>query len=210
MKRIICTVIAFSVFAPLVHAQDSRVYIGGAYGRSKMTMDTSGVSNALTASGVTHGPVSADETDKGVKFFIGYRANRYFAAEAAFVDMGKFSLSTQTVFVNNIGNTIRTDVTSQVKVGSGLALSGLGILPLGNFSLFGRLGVHTLHTSYSVTNSVSASETAHALLYGAGAAFDVTRHLTLRAEFERYTDVGAGAIGKHDADLASLGVVFRF
>jgi opacity protein-like surface antigen len=59
-----------------------------------------------------------------------------------------------------------------------------------------------------VSRSQEASEVE--FKFGIGASYSFTRNLALRAEFERFLDVGDSDTGEGDVDLISIGVTFRF
>jgi opacity protein-like surface antigen len=67
------------------------------------------------------------------------------------------------------------------------------------------------------TSISSLSETATDLTYGLGAMFSFSKNFGLRAQYQRYQDVGFDtAIGstairaKGDIDAFTLGLIFRF
>jgi opacity protein-like surface antigen len=76
-----------------------------------------------------------DTSSTSYKLFAGYRFNRYFTVEAAYIDGGD---GTET-YVNDLGETVLSIESST----RGFQGSVLGSLPLGAsaFSLFGRIGV---------------------------------------------------------------------
>jgi OOP family OmpA-OmpF porin len=92
----------------------------------------------------------------------------------------------------------------------------VGMLPVADrFSLYGKLGIYRADTDFS-TNVVlpglpaTFSESNNDLTFGFGLQFDVTKNLGLRAEWQRYQDLGGSRIGESDVDVMSIGVVYRF
>jgi OOP family OmpA-OmpF porin len=75
----------------VAHAQDQGWYMGIGVGQSK-AKDVGSCSDlqALTPSTVS---CSTKDTSTGTKLFGGYQFNQYVAAEASYVDLGKFTLS---------------------------------------------------------------------------------------------------------------------
>ncbi len=66
-----------------------------------------------------------------------------------------------------------------------------------------------IHTSWGRINSISASGTD--LAYGLGANWQINKTISLRAEWERFQDLGGkNGLNKADVDLYSLGAVFHF
>ena len=56
-----------------------------------------------------------------------------------------------------------------------------------------------------------ADSTTKQWTYGAGASWDVFKYAGLRAEYQRYNNVGGREIGlRTDVDLVSLGAYFKF
>src|SRR5205823_9244088 len=91
---------------------------------------------------------------------------------------------------------------------SGLHVDAVGIWPLGNVSLFGKLGaIYTnTKTSISTTGAVvlfsnvdrSPSTSELNLKIGLGASYAFTRNIAVRAEFEHYDSVGDSTTGEGD------------
>jgi OOP family OmpA-OmpF porin len=102
-------------------------------------------------------------------------------------------------------------ITIETGIAEGTAV---GILPLGEqFSVFGKFGLYTSVVETTVaTFLVNSSErkTNSDLTFGVGAGWVFTPRFQLRAEWQRYKDVDAGDLGKSDADVISLGLVYRF
>lgn len=211
MKRLLFAVAAIAVALP-AQAQNTGLYVGASLGSGKFQVDEARIGDAIVSGGSSHTGVTSDDRDAGWKAFVGYRFNRHLAIEGALVHIGEFAVRSRvTTPIPAFGTTVTHDVDSKVKVRSSLpVVSALGILPLGDrFSLYGRLGIHTLNASYSILN-VSGSDDKAGLVYGFGADIDITHNVAVRAEWERYADVGRKHIGRSDADLLTLGVLVRF
>jgi OOP family OmpA-OmpF porin len=93
-------------------------------------------------------------------------------------------------------------------------LVGVGILPLGNnFSLYGKAGFYRGEVDGQVNTpgfAGGASENNTDLTFGVGARYDVTRNVAVRAEWQRYSDMGGGNVGESDVDVMSLGLQYQF
>ena len=95
---------------------------------------------------------------------------------------------------------------------------GVGSIPvMDRFSLYGKLGLYHAETKRNITGTLGPitstdndKETNTDLTFAFGARFDITRNLGLRAEWQRYLDVGGGEIGEDDVDVLSVGVLWRF
>ena len=88
----------------------------------------------------------------------------------------------------------------------------LGSLPLADrFSVYGKFGFYRADSEVNfnlvVLGSGSASETNTDITFGVGLRYDFTRNLGLRAEWQRYGDVGDGAT---DVDVMSVGLIWKF
>jgi len=88
--------------------------------------------------------------------------------------------------------------------GNAWEVVGLGILPLGGgkFDVFGKAGFF-----WGEIKGGGVKEDSVELTYGVGASWHITPNLSLRGEYQRYTDVGDGAT---DVDVIGINVVYRF
>jgi OmpA-OmpF porin, OOP family len=182
--------LAFS--APAV-AQDSGFYVGGALGQSKVDLDCTGAA-------------TCDDKDTSWKIFGGYQFNRNFALEFGYVDLGEAALS---------GPTPPFGTTSAKLESTAFELVGVGMLPIVNrFSIYGKLGLYRADTDAQATatalGSAKESDSNTDLTFGVGVRYDFTRNLGIRAEWQRYADVSAGAFGEGDIDVTSVGLLWRF
>lgn len=161
-------------------------YVGGSLGEAN-------ISDINCPPGFT-----CDDKDTAWKIFGGYQINRTFAAEIGLTDLGEFGRNAGPVVL---------PIESQA-----WDLVGVASWPLGNqFSLYGKLGLYYADTKANSNIGPSGDETNTGWTFGAGAQYDFTRNVGMRAEWQRYNDVGGGNVGgKSDVDVLSLGVLFRF
>jgi OOP family OmpA-OmpF porin len=133
--------------------------------------------------------VSCDNTDTAGKFLGGYQFSRNFDLELAYADLGQAKAG---------GSTLKT---------KGFELAGVGMLPIGDrFSLLARGGL--FHWQVDATGSPNASGTD--LTFGLGLKFDFTRDFSIRAEWQRYKDVGdSNTTGQGDIDFIGASLVYR-
>ncbi|MFL6567018.1 MAG: outer membrane beta-barrel protein, partial [Burkholderiales bacterium] len=125
------------------------------------------------------------------KIFGGYRIMRHLVVEVFYADHGEIKLSSGPI-------------TSTAQ-SSTFGVAALGILPLGQFELFGKLGVGSTSVDATATGggfSGSASDSGSDVVYGVGAVFNFSRNLGVRAEYERYSD--------SEINVLSFGVQYRF
>jgi len=132
----------------------------------------------------------------------GYQVNRNFAAELGYHDFGRVTFSAPGVSAN-----IKS---------SAAELVGLGAYPFANwFSVYAKLGAYHAEAKASASlaglGSDSAKDRNTDLTFGFGAQCDVTREAGVRAEWQRYKNVGGDNTGgKHDIDVISIGLIWRF
>jgi opacity protein-like surface antigen len=182
---------AFALAAPTAaFAQDMGFYLGGSLGQAeaKDWCDTGGEAG-LTIN-------SCDDKDTAWKLFAGYRFHRNIAAELSYIQLGDF-----TANVTYLGTPISINAD-----GKAFGIAALGIWPVSpQFDVFGKLGflrteVEATGTSGGTSVTLGENETeAH---YGIGAAFNFTRNLGLRAEWER--------ADKSKLDFWSIGLQYKF
>jgi OOP family OmpA-OmpF porin len=197
-KSLYLVALAGSCFATApVHAQlnfgrmDTGLYLGAGVGGTQAHIDTSGING------------SKDESDTGWKVFGGYQFHRNIAVEVGYYDLGKASFG-GTVGTTPVGGSFRTTAG---------AASVVGILPLGDFALFGKLGVAYSEQKTNVTvgaASGSATDRTTNVAYGLGVRYDVTTNIGVRAEWERFRVGGNNGGGKNDIDLYTLNLLYRF
>lgn len=185
-------------------------YILAAVGSSQaQDLTKSSADNELLAIGVTGLESSVDDNTNGFKMQLGYRVSPNFAIESGYVDFGHFRY--QATF-NGGDAELEFDAW-------GVNLTGVGILPLGEqLEVFGKLGlvlamvdakstVHDLGTEFSDVGSASTPE----VTFGVGANYNFADFVTLRAEWERYVNVGDDSkTGESDIDLFTIGLAFGF
>jgi OOP family OmpA-OmpF porin len=119
----------------------------------------------------------------------GYQVNRNFAAELGYHDLGQHNIA---------GHPLDSNAWELV---------GVGRLPFGErFAAYGKLGAYRANSTGS-----GIDETSNDLTFGAGIEYALSRNLSARGEWQRYRDIGGGAIGQvGDLDVYSVGVVYRF
>ena len=199
--------LAAAVCAPAFADEDSGWYGGGAIGPTRAKIDDPKITSTLLGAGLV--PTITDRNrDNGFKLFGGYQINRNFALEGSYFDLGKFGFTATTVPPGSLRGDIRL---------KGLALDGLGILPLtSGFSVFGRLGMNYAQArdQFATTGVVSLanlnpSKSQLNYKYGVGLMYALTESLAVRLETERYR-VNDAVGNRGHVDLVSLGLLYRF
>ena len=86
----------------------------------------------------------------------------------------------------------------------------MGIFPVANqFGIYGKLGGHHSEAKLDSNVGVSAKDTGNGLTFGAGVQWNVMPALGLRAEWQRYRNLG-GESDNGSLDVLSLGGIWRF
>lgn len=188
-------------------ADDSGWYVGGNLGLSKADIDKERITRALADGGLATTSFDEDGTTIGFKVLGGYQFSRHFALEGGYFNLGEFGFVAST----SPPGTLSGDTTVH-----GLNLDPVGIWPLTDkLSAFGRIGLSYVETesryqgSGAVTPPPDGDNRAANYKVGAGLQYDFARAWGARAEVERYRI--EDAVGNDgDADLFSLGLVYRF
>jgi OOP family OmpA-OmpF porin len=175
----------------LAHAQagrDSGWYLGGSIGQSAVDIEGCG------------GVVNCDDKDTAWRILGGYQLNRNIAVELGF---------------HQFGDASQTFPGGQVAFeANAIEIVGLGSLPLGNnFAIYGKAGFYrgeTKATGSNFSGAIDLKETNTDLTYGLGARYDFNPKLGIRAEWQRYTNMGGDAVGESDVDVLSVGVIVGF
>ena len=159
-------------------AQDRGFYVGGAFGQATFK-------DWCVPSPVV---LSCDDGAAAWKVFGGYRFNRYFAAEASYVDWGEVSGT-----VSGVGR-VSADQTS-------FGVAAVGTFDLTpQFSVFGKAGLLMTEQETPASSTRQRDETE--LHYGIGVRYRFTPNWAARAEWERTDQL--------KVELLSIGVEFRF
>ena len=178
--------VAAAAFALPASAQ---FYAGGGLGQSTLKGD-------LSCEGFGP-PLSCDDKDTAWKIFAGYQANRNFAAELTYQDLGKSRIS-------GFG------ASAQIE-SSAFDISALGILPFGGqLGVYGRLGIYYATTKGSSNLIPNVDETNTGLTYGIGLQWNPAPKFGVRVEWQVYNDVGGGNIGNGDINVLGISGLYRF
>lgn len=154
--------VALCAVSPAALAMDPSLrgfYIGGAVGDAAVEFEDDQTGEQF------------DADDTGYKIIVGYRIIDWVAVEVNYSDYGNpvdnyFGLNRQVSY----------DATS---------VSALGMLPLGSFDLFGRLGFSRLEGDFKIERFFgSDSQESTEPLFGLGAQFRPNPNLAIRLEWE--------------------------
>lgn len=120
---------------------------------------------------------------------LGYQANRNFAIEGGYHDLGKHNIA---------GFPLES---------TAVEVLGVGRLPLNEqAAVYGKAGLYR-----SESKGGGANEKQHDITFGVGFEYALSNNLAARGEWQRYRSMGGGAIGQSaDLDVYSVGAIFRF
>jgi opacity protein-like surface antigen len=161
---------------------------------------------------------SLDDSDIGWGLQVGYRFNRYIAAEVGYVNLGD-ALYEAIMTVDDGVEIFPVEASVRFK-SSGPTAAVLGILPIGErFDAHLKGGIYVADTRLRsrlrdvefaenvVHDETKASETE--FFFGVGGAWNINESYSLRVEYQRYLDIGNDDTGEGDVDLIGVSVLFR-
>jgi OmpA-OmpF porin, OOP family len=195
--------------ASAAHAAGGPGWYGGvSLGRSVEQLGGGAIDGALANQGLASSS-SLDHHGTSYNLFAGYEINPNFAVEGGYVNLGRFDFSSAVAAP-------AADTVSGRYEAKGVDAAAVGILPFADkWSAFGKAGLLYAKTSLDAesTGAVAVSGANHwgtSPLLGAGIGYDLTRNVSLRAEWDRYFSVGDSSTGKGDIDQYTVGVAYRF
>lgn len=147
--------------------------------------------------------VEINDIDAGFSATVGYRINRFVAAELTYNDFGEYERIERYSGLFSVRHEIRV---------SGPSLSVLGTLPLGEqWALFARGGVlfADQEVSFSISSRQKYDYSDEVLLAGAGVQWSFAKRWATRLEYQRTGDLQYDRTGESSIDQASLSVMFK-
>jgi len=221
MRRTLPLAILAALVTTPAAAADPGFYFGFDLGQSEFDIDQNAIDRdiigAIEQLGLTvvagESEVSTDAFSYGV--FLGYQPFRFLAVEAAYVDLAEAEYKARVTVTDGLQ---AFDTNSRLTAESaGPTLSLLGMLPIGPWDLYARVGVYFADTDVSartqvddVSLTLSDSANTEEFLWGLGAGYTAGQW-TLRLDYQQFTSVGAeNSTGEVDVDRLVLGAVYRF
>jgi hypothetical protein len=165
---------------------------------------------------------SFDSKDSAYGFVVGWRLTEHLAVEGGYLDLGDVSLRDHSdgVFVAPpppAAATVQQNIEAST---SGIALSGLGILPLSyRWETYARAGLLIANSTESIfitdgvgSQKFSANKSGVNAIAGLGISFSLVEIYNVRLEYDRVFDVGYDKtlLEKSDVDMLSLSVTVSF
>ena len=144
-----------------------------------------------------------NDVDAGFSATVGYRVNRYFAAELSYIDFGEY----ERIDRYSSSSSVRYELGV-----SGLSLSVLGSLPLGEqWELFLRGGVlfADQEVSTKLFSAYRQNYSDEVIMAGAGVQWSFAKRWATRLEYQRTDDLKYDDTGESTIDQASLSVLFK-
>lgn len=139
--------------------------------------------------------VSVDEKDVFFSIGAGYSFNKMFAIEAGYIDLGKVKISVPAIPYTA---TLSAD---GFYFGPRLTLE---ISP--QFEAYGRVGVLAWDAEVKDSLGFSASDDGTDVYFGIGAAYKISKQVSLGADWTRYAYEGDG----EDSDVDTFGAKLKF
>lgn len=217
-----------SAAAEATETNERGFYVGASVSRTEQ--EVKGEGQILVGIGLPVGfvttlrpdQVDIDDTDAGWNVTLGYRVNKYFAAEVAYYDFGEASVTERysasdfpIPFPIPLNITVRSNVEAY---GPGVSL--LGTFPVTpSLDIFARGGV--LFLDQEIERQLTSFRSSHRTgddiwMVGAGAQWSFTSHWAARLEYQLTDDIGRGGTtlspqaGTTKIEQLSLGVLFDF
>ena len=209
MKKIQCLIAASALYvlSATAYAEDWYILVAAGTAEAK-DFSASTLDSDLVDAGATGLESSVNDSHNGYKFQVGYHVSPNVAIEGGYVDLGNFAY--EATFN---GGAADADISAW-----GLNLAGVGILPIGeHWGVFGKLGLIAaqVDTAMSVTSIVGSAreiESASSVegSFGLGVSYTSAEGVGIRAEWERYLDVGNDDTGESDIEMLTVGLVLAF
>jgi|tagenome__1003787_1003787.scaffolds.fasta_scaffold20888618_2 opacity protein-like surface antigen len=206
MKRKLAVLLALLLSAA-AHAQTpfppqeppayTGTYAGILFGRSEAKTGCIGI--------ISGGGRTCDATDTAFGLFGGLQMHRNYGAEIGYVNLGKVRANSNgpaTASSQNVSNSL-------------WEAAAVGFLPLHQIlplerglSAFARVGAY--RATLTTSEPGVADHSNFGFAYGAGLQMDFGRKIGLRAQWQRYKNVGGGEYLQQNYDVLGLSALYRF
>jgi OmpA-OmpF porin, OOP family len=187
-------------------------YAGITAGESRTKINGENLNAQFLDFGYSDAQTQTDTRATAFRMFGGYQLNRYIGIEAGYADLGKSSIRTNVVPTGTFERRIKT---------AGIDVSIVGTLPVTNkLALFARAGAFMSErkTSFATSGDVELLSGVQGTIerqtkatFGAGAAYDFTTNIALRAEASQSRKYADELLSQsRNIDIYSIGVQYRF
>jgi opacity protein-like surface antigen len=219
-------VVALSAFCLCAHAQAQTpsFYVGASLGGAYYDIDHDDSDQLLfdrfQAAGINNGVIYdtyLDRSASAVAPLVGMRLGPYFALEASYLDIAYAEFGAYALQTVNNNLVVPVKLRGRIET-RGPTVTAIASYPWREWDFYARAGAffakseldfHT-HGAYGF-HSPSTDDKNTSFVFGPGAAFHFTRHLTARVEWQYLSNVGElPSIGKLDVGLFNVGVLYEF
>ena len=178
--------------------------------------------DSITSQNATTRDVTSTTNDHplGYSATFGYRFTRYLAMELSLSQYGKLVSRADADLDFGDGAGFQPATLKLSFLAGGPVISAVGILPLGEkVELFGRFGYLFASSERDISSSLngqragffSAKGDSQNQVYGVGLAWNINQVYSVRAEYQRISDVGdRNRTGTEDMNIMGIGVIVRF
>jgi opacity protein-like surface antigen len=212
-----------AAFASPIQAADPGFYVVASLGQGSEDPTSNGTNIAfgIPPAGIVHvEPDELDVEDGDIAWGValGYRINRYLAAEVEYIDFGTTDVSEHYDLSQIPGFPFPTDLTVEYSSNvTGPALSVLGNVPIGqSFDVFLRAGVlfadrEVKLASLAPVDAVDGLTTGSTVwLGGVGVDWSFASRWAVRLEYQRAGSIEESILtGETEVDRVSLSALFR-
>lgn len=172
-------------------------YIGGGIGRADLDSPCPGSPNS----------VRCDDDGTAWKVYGGYQLNKWLSAELGFINLPDADFNGQTGGGVGLNGDIET---------WGITAHAVGKIPvpigaLDRLSLLGKVGaVYWDRERNANLAAFDDDDSGFDFAWGVGAEYTISERVGVRAEWERFENVGDSDVGRGDIDAWTLSVNYKF
>ena len=173
------------------------LYVGGGIGRADLDSPCPGSPNV----------VDCDDDGTAWKVYGGYQLNKWLSAELAYINLPDVDFDGQTGGGLGLDGDIET---------WGITAHAVGKFPvpigaLDRLSLLGKVGVVYWDRERNANiGSYNNDDTGFDFAWGFGAEYTISERVGVRAEWERFENVGDSDVGRGDIDAWTFSVNYKF
>ena len=178
----------FAIAAPAL-ADNDGLYLGAAVGKAEAKEQACSLDRSN----------SCDRQDTTWTGTLGYMFTPHWGAEASYHYLGRVLDQNDPA----IGTTF-----VRVRAGS---LMLVAAYPIEKVSIYAKVGGYRAKSDLTSSYQTEGSSKNNQWTYAVGLRYDIFSHLALRAEWQRFNNVGGGATGfRADVDTLTGGVLLTF
>jgi opacity protein-like surface antigen len=200
-RLLVSIVIACGFAAAQARAESSGLYFGFALGKSQQHVGAGEDINVLvsapfSSNGIISIPSSSkdsDEKDRSTGGLVGYRINRFLAAEIGYADFGDAAVTEHYRLPEDIFPVATPEITRSFTANiSGPTLTALGIWPFGQrFDVFLRAGLLFADQQVRVESNKPEDYADTVWLGGIGGDYRFADRWSARLEYQRTDEIDA-------------------